>query len=54
VSRDAVTWAPLTDPAALRTVLGHKGGSMSFGLGFGKKDGLKATLNITTIPSAQR
>jgi hypothetical protein len=53
VSRDAVTWAPLPDPSALRTVLGHKGGSVSFGLGYGKKDDLKATLNITTVPSAQ-
>jgi hypothetical protein len=54
VSRDAVTWAPLTDRAALRTVLGTKGGSVSFGLGLGKKDGLEATLDITTAPSAQR
>ncbi len=54
VSRNAVTWAPLANPAALRAVLGYKGGSMSFGLGLGKKDGLKATLNITTVPSAQR
>lgn len=53
LSRDAVSWAPFMDPAALKKVLGIKSGSFAFGLGMGKKEGLKATFNIATMPVAQ-
>lgn len=54
LSKDAVSWAPIMDPAVLKKVLGIKKGFFGGGLGMGKKEGIKASFNITTEPVAQK
>lgn len=48
LSSDAKRWAPYTDIKAVEQVLGIKGGSVSFGMGITKVDGIRIFLNVKT------
>jgi len=48
LSSDAKSWAPYTDIKAVKKVFGIQGGSVSFGMGITKQDGLSIYLNVKT------
>ena len=48
LSLDAIKWAPYTDIKAVEQLCGIKGGSVSFGMGITKEDGLRVFLNAKT------
>jgi len=48
LSSDAKRWAPYTDIKAVEKVFGIKGGSLSFGMGIKKEEGIKIFLNAKT------
>ena len=48
LSLDAKSWAPYTDIKAVKKVFGMQGGSVSFGMGITKQDGLRIFLNAKT------
>jgi hypothetical protein len=48
LSSDAKRWAPYTDIKAVEQVFGIKGGSVSFGMGITKEDGIRIFLNAKT------
>jgi t-SNARE complex subunit (syntaxin) len=48
LSLDAIKWAPYTDIKAVEQLFGIKGGSVSFGMGITKEDGLRIFLNLKT------
>jgi hypothetical protein len=48
VSVDAEHWAPMYDGKALKHVLGIKSGTLSFGIGMDKKEGVKSVLTVKT------
>jgi hypothetical protein len=48
LSADAIKWAPYTDIKAVEQLFGIKGGSVSFGMGITKEDGLRIFLNAKT------
>ena len=49
ISPDTKKWALYTDIKAVEQVFGIKGGSMSFGMGITKEDGIRIFLNAKTI-----
>ncbi len=49
VSRDANEWAPISDIKAVKKVLGNKGGTISFGMGMSKKEGIWSYLNVKEV-----
>ena len=48
LSSDAKSWAPYTDIKAVKKVFGIQGGSVSFGMGITKEDGIRIFLNAKT------
>jgi len=48
LSLDAKNWAPYTDIKAVKKMFGIQGGSVSFGMGITKEDGLSIFLNAKT------
>ena len=48
LSSDAKRWAPYTDIKAVEQIFGIKGGSVSFGMGVTKVEGIKIFLNLKT------
>lgn len=48
LSSDAKRWAPYNDIKAVEQLFGIKGGSISFGMGITKEDGIKIFLNAKT------
>jgi len=48
LSSDAKSWVPYTDIKAVKKVFGIQGGSVSFGMGITKEDGLRIFLNAKT------
>ena len=48
LSPDAKRWAPYTDIKAVEQVFGIKGGSVSFGMGITKEEGIRIFLNAKT------
>lgn len=48
ISLDAKSWAPYHDIKAVKKVFGIQGGSVSFGMGITKEDGLSILLNAKT------
>ena len=48
LSADAKRWAPYTDIKAVQQIFGIKGGSISFGIGITKEEGMKIFLNTKT------
>lgn len=48
LSLDAIKWAPYTDIKAVEQLFGIKGGSVSFGMGITKEDGIRIFLNANT------
>ena len=48
ISLDAKNWALYTDIKAVKRVFGIQGGSVSFGMGLTKQDGLRIFLNAKT------
>jgi hypothetical protein len=48
LSSDAKSWAPYTDIKAAKKVFGIQGGSVSFGMGMTKEDGIRIFLNAKT------
>ena len=48
LSSDAKRWAPYTDIKAVEQVFGIKDGSLSFGIGIMKEDGIRVFLNAKT------
>ena len=48
LSSDAKNWTPYTDIKAVEQVFGLEGGSISFGMGITKEDGLRIFLNAKT------
>lgn len=48
LSSDAKRWAPYIDIKAVEQVFGIKGGSVSFGMGITKEDGIRIFLNAKT------
>jgi len=48
LSPDAKSWVPYTDIKAVKKVFGMQGGSVSFGMGITKEDGLRIFLNART------
>jgi hypothetical protein len=49
LSKDALHWAPLYSPGAVKKVLGFKTGMVSLGMMASTTDGLGASLNLKTI-----
>ncbi len=49
LSKDAVHWAPLYNPKAVKDVLGFKTGMVSLGMMASTTDGLGASLNLKTV-----
>ena len=49
LSKDALHWAPLYSPSAVKEVLGYKSGMVSLGMMASTTDGLGASLNLKTI-----
>ena len=48
LSADAEEWIPYTDISAAAKAFGIKGGSISFGMGITKQDGINIFLNVKT------
>jgi hypothetical protein len=48
LSPDAKRWIPYTDISATEKAFGIKGGSISFGMGITKQDGINIFLNAKT------
>ena len=48
LSADAKRWVPYTDIRAVEKAFGIKGGSISFGMGITKQDGINIFLNTKT------
>jgi len=48
LSSDAKRWAPYTDIKVVEQVFGIRGGSVSFGMGVTKVEGIKIFLNLKT------
>lgn len=48
LSLDAKSWVPYTDIKAVKKVFGIQGGSVSFGMGITKEDGLRIFLSAKT------
>jgi hypothetical protein len=48
LSLDAKSWVPYTDIKAVKTVFGIQGGSVSFGMGLTKEEGVRIFLNAKT------
>ena len=48
LSADAKSWAPYTDIKAVQQIFGITGGSISFGIGITKEEGMKIFLNAKT------
>lgn len=48
LSSDAEKWSPYTDIKTVEKVFGIKGGSISFGMGITKQDGINIYLNAKT------
>jgi hypothetical protein len=48
LSSDAKRWAPYTDISAVEKAFGIRGGSISFGMGITKHDGINIVLNAET------
>jgi len=48
LSLDAKSWAPYTDIKAVKKIFGIQGGSVSFGMGITKQEGLRIFLNVKT------
>lgn len=49
ISRNATEWAPISDIKAIKKVLGSKGGTISFGMGMSKKEGIWSYLNVKEV-----
>jgi hypothetical protein len=49
VGTDTEHWAPMYDGRALKSVLGIKSGTFSFGIGMNKTEGVKSVLTVKTV-----
>ena len=49
ISKDAAEWAPVSDIKAIKKVFGSKGGTISFGMGMSKKEGIWSYLNVKEV-----
>jgi hypothetical protein len=49
ISRDASEWAPVSDIKAIKKVFGSKGGTISFGMGMSKKEGIWSYLGVKEV-----
>jgi hypothetical protein len=49
ISKDATEWAPVGDIKAIKKVFGSKGGTISFGMGMSKKEGIWSYLNVKEV-----
>jgi hypothetical protein len=49
ISKDAKEWAPVSDLKAIKKVFGSKGGTISFGMGMSKKEGIWSCLVIKEV-----
>ena len=49
ISKDATEWAPVSDIKAIKKVFGSKGGTISFGMGMSKKEGVWSYLNVKEV-----
>jgi len=49
ISKNATEWAPVSDIKAVKKLFGSKGGTISFGMGMSKKDGIWSYLNVKEV-----
>jgi len=49
ISKDAISWVPLSDIKAVKKAFGIKEGRVSFGFGMSRKAGIISHLNVETI-----
>ncbi len=49
ISKDATEWAPFSDIKSIKKVFGSKGGTISFGMGMSKKEGIWSYLGVREV-----